>query len=77
MERKPHLVAWETITKEKAKGGLGIRSMRQLNSAFLMKLRWRLKTDPSALWVCILKEKYSRGQDLESIAGRVYSWSNA
>jgi len=77
MERKPHLVAWDTIIKEKTQGGLGIRSMRQLNSAFLTKLGWRLKTEPSMLWVRVLQEKYSRGRDLESIAGRASSCSNA
>ena len=68
MERKPHLVTWGAVIKEKAKGGLGIRSMRHLNSAFIMKLGWRLKTEPSALWVCILKKKYCRGRDLDSMA---------
>jgi len=38
MQRKLHLVAWDAITKEKAQGGLGIRGMRQLNAAYLMKL---------------------------------------
>ena len=42
-----------------------------------MKLGWRLKTEPSALWVRILKEKYCRGRDLDSMAGRVLSCSNA
>ena len=33
-------------------------SMRQLNSAYLMKLGWRLKSEPASLWARILKEKY-------------------
>jgi len=49
MQRKPHLLAWAVITKDKDQGGLGIRSMRQLNSAFLMKLGWRLQTGSSTL----------------------------
>jgi len=77
MERKPHLVAWDTVIKEKTQGGLGIRSMRQLNLAFVMKLGWRLKTEPSALWVHILKEKYIGRRELSSRAGRPYSCSNA
>ena len=77
MERKTHLVSWNKIIKEKAQGGLGIRSMRQLNSAFLMKLGWRVKTEPSALWVRILKEKYSRGRELEGFNGHISSVSNA
>jgi len=57
MQRKTHLVAWDVVTKEKAQGGLGLRSMRQLNSAYLMKLGWRLTAEPSTLWARILKEK--------------------
>jgi len=42
-----------------------------------MKLGWRLKTEPSTLWVHILKEKYSRGRGLEDFTGRISSVSNA
>jgi len=77
MQRKTHLVSWNMIIREKAQGGLGIRSMRQLTSGFLMKLGWRLKTEPSTLWVRILKEKYSRGHGLEDFTGRISSVSNA
>ena len=59
MQQKPHLVAWNVVTKENAQGGLGIRSMRHLNLAYLMKLGWRLQAEPSALWTKILKEKYA------------------
>jgi len=65
------------IIREKAHGGLGIRSMRQLNSAYLMKLGWRLKTEPSTLWARLLKEKYCQGRDWENIARRTASVSNA
>ena len=68
--RKPHLVAWNTVIKDKESGGLGIRSMRQLNSAFLMKLGWRLKTEPATLWTRLLKEKYCQKRDLGTMAGR-------
>jgi len=76
LTRKPHLVAWDTVIKDKEAGGLGIRSMRQLNSAFLMKLGWRLKTEPATIWTRLLKEKYCRGRELGNIAGRVHSCSN-
>jgi len=78
MERKPHLVAWDIFTKEKPQGDLGIRSMRQLNSAFLMKLGWKLHSEPAALWVRLLKEKYTRGPDLanrtSSVRPRTSAW---
>jgi len=77
MDRKPHLVPWDKVIKEKVHGGLGIRSMRQLNSAFLMKLGWRLRSEPEAIWARILREKYSKGRDLDSLPDRIGSCSNA
>jgi len=77
LERKPHLVSWDIVTREKTKGGLGIRNMRQLNSAFLMKLGWRWHSEPSALWVRLLKEKYTKGSDLITRMGQRQLSSNA
>lgn len=57
-EKKVHLVAWETVNKSKGDGGLGIKSMRQVNSAFLAKLGWRLLAEPKSLWSRVLRAKY-------------------
>lgn len=48
--RKTHLVSWDKVTKAKADGGLGIRSMCQANAAFLMKFGWRLLAEKDSLW---------------------------
>lgn len=37
-----HLISWATICSPKDKGGLGFRSLKMVNSAFLMKLGWAL-----------------------------------
>ncbi|CAL1398112.1 unnamed protein product [Linum trigynum] len=55
---KSHLVTWETICKPKEEGGLGLRSARALNLAYLMKLVWLFLNDESALWVKVLQGKY-------------------
>jgi len=60
LDRKPHLVAWATVTKSLEEGGLGIRSMRSLNSAAMVKLGWRMMQEPEALWARVLKYKYSK-----------------
>jgi len=52
------------VTKVKINGGLGLSSMRQLNTVSLMKLGWRLQTEPNSLWAQVLKNKYCRGSDL-------------
>jgi len=61
----------------KGKWWVGHQKHETTNSAFLTKLGWQLKTDPAALWVRILKEKYGRGRDLDTLTGRLYSCSNA
>ena len=60
--KKTHLVAWENVSKQKGEGGLGIRSMRQANAAFLAKLGWRILTEPDALWARVLRSKYCAGR---------------
>ncbi|XP_021726206.1 uncharacterized protein LOC110693390 [Chenopodium quinoa] len=57
-----HLLSWETLQIPKEKGGLGIRSARQSNSAFLAKLGWRVLNEPNALWSRVLRHKYCSGQ---------------
>ncbi|KAJ8444213.1 LOW QUALITY PROTEIN: hypothetical protein Cgig2_028094 [Carnegiea gigantea] len=59
-ERKPHLVAWATVTRPLREGGLGINSMRELNSAYMAKLGWRMVLEPKALWAKVLKQKYCK-----------------
>lgn len=61
-ERKSHLVARATVTRHSGEGGLGIRALRDLNSAFMAKLGWRLIHEPKSLWVGILRHKYCKGR---------------
>ncbi|CAN1134502.1 Putative ribonuclease H protein At1g65750 [Linum perenne] len=56
--RKLHNVNWETVCKPKSLGGLGLRSARELNQAFLMKVVWGLITKPDELWARTLISKY-------------------
>ncbi|CAN1758488.1 Putative ribonuclease H protein At1g65750 [Linum perenne] len=56
--RRVHNVNWETVCKPKHLGGLGLRSARDLNKAFLMKLVWNLITRPDELWAKVLITKY-------------------
>lgn len=61
-QRGVHLVSWDTVTKDKVDGGLGIRSMRQANVAFLTKLGWRVLAEPNTLWSRVLRHKYCDGR---------------
>lgn len=57
---KIHLVSWETVTKDKKEGDLGIRNLRHMNLAFLAKLGWRMINEKDTLWVRIIQAKYRK-----------------
>ena len=61
-KRGTHLLAWETLQKPLQQGGLGIRSAKQANAAFLTKLGWRMLTEPNSLWSRVLRSKYCKGR---------------
>ncbi|CAN1182979.1 Putative ribonuclease H protein At1g65750 [Linum perenne] len=57
-DRKIHLLNWKSVCRPKSDGGLGIRSAREMNSAFLMKLCWGMMKCPDELWARVLHTKY-------------------
>lgn len=60
--QKIHLIPWETLQRPKSQGGVGVRSARQANSAFLTKLGWIMLTEPNAFWSRVLRAKYCKGR---------------
>jgi hypothetical protein len=44
-------------------GGLGIRNLRIMNDACLMKLGWNLRQGKDSLWTQVLWGKYGRNSD--------------
>ncbi|CAN1120274.1 Putative ribonuclease H protein At1g65750 [Linum perenne] len=76
--RKIHNVNWQTVCKPKSLGGLGLRSARDLNRAFLMKIVWGLISRPNDLWASVMATKYfnkeSRGFSLKRRKGNSNVW---
>ncbi|CAJ2630361.1 unnamed protein product [Trifolium pratense] len=62
--RKPHLIGWDICCLSKNDGGLGFKSPRLMNEAFLMKILWNLINKPDDLWCQVLYSKYGRNKDL-------------
>ncbi|CAN1794778.1 Putative ribonuclease H protein At1g65750 [Linum perenne] len=56
--RKIHNVNWDSMCKPKSMGGLGLRSARDLNKAFLMKVVWGILTKPDEMWASSIISKY-------------------
>lgn len=51
-------VAWGKITTPRGMGGLGLRSIEEMNKALVMKVIWKLASNEDAQWVQVLKAKY-------------------
>lgn len=57
-EKKVQWVAWQTLGKVKARGGLGFRDLHSFIVAMLAKQGWRLLQQPYSLASRVLKAKY-------------------
>lgn len=52
------LKAWDKICKPKREGGLGFQHFKDINSALLAKLAWKLEVRDKKLWTEVLSSKY-------------------
>lgn len=50
------------MVKRKDSGGLGIRTMHEMNIAFLTKLGWQITREVTSLWSQVLLGKYMDNQ---------------
>lgn len=65
-KQKIHWVGWSNICNSVNQGGLGIRSMRELNKALFYKWLWRFGAKRSLIWKQVVSAKYGEG---------MYDWS--
>lgn len=54
-KRKIHWVSWDKVVAPKSEGGLGVGTIRTLNTSLLVKWWWRFKTEKNSLWVKVVK----------------------
>ncbi|XP_074298606.1 uncharacterized protein LOC141629519 [Silene latifolia] len=55
------LMAWETVCKPKAKGGLGIKNLEMMNKALIGKLVNWIAEDKDIIWVKWVKHNHLKG----------------
>lgn len=63
-QRHMHLASWSSICVPKKFGGLSLRSARDMNTSFMMKVGWNLCARKNDMWVKIIRSKYKCGEDL-------------
>ncbi|KAK1256826.1 hypothetical protein QJS04_geneDACA024624 [Acorus gramineus] len=57
--RKVCLIKWNKVRQPKRLGGLGVRSIVQMNKALLGKWVWKSVADPKAMWVKVFSTIYT------------------
>ncbi|KAJ0483299.1 putative RNA-directed DNA polymerase [Helianthus annuus] len=62
---KVRWVAWKKIIAPKCKGGIGVGDIRGSNLALLAKWWWKLKENPSALWVQVIKAIHTSSRNIQ------------
>ena len=60
------MVSWDKICRVKKVGGLDLRKIEPINSAFLSKLMWKLFYNQS-LWVEQMQAKYQLDENLFAV----------
>ena len=62
--KKLHLTNWDTLTRPRQEGGLGIRKFKFMNTDLLAKQYWRICNNPNLLLTKTLKAKYCPHEEL-------------
>ncbi|CAL5372109.1 unnamed protein product [Camellia sinensis] len=58
VQRKIHLVQWKEVCKSKAQGGLGVRSLSDVNICLMLKWWWRYGHQQQSLWKMVVCSRY-------------------
>jgi hypothetical protein len=68
--RKIVLISWQTVCMGQEHEGLGVRQLREFNTALLGKWCWRILVDRGGLWYRVLAARYGEVTGRLSGGGR-------
>lgn len=71
-----HWIKWEDLCADSSQGGVGVRSLMEVQAAFSLKLWWRFRTS-DCLWSSFMRAKYCRQCHpcmVGAIQGSSYVW---
>lgn len=57
--KKLHIVQWQDVCKPKLSGSLGLKNLRTMNDALLVKLGWGILSSPNNYQLQVLCSKYA------------------
>jgi len=70
VNRKISWIAWSSICLQKEEGGLGVRQLKEFNTALLRKWCWRMLVERGGLWYRVLVAIY--GEEAERLGAGVF-----
>lgn len=75
-QKHVHLLNWESITKSKQDGGLGIRDATASNDAFLINQAWRIWRNDDTMLAKFIRLKHCRRTDFLNTISHIgsHSW---
>ncbi|KAI5387821.1 hypothetical protein KIW84_073785 [Lathyrus oleraceus] len=59
-ERQVHIIRWKKMTKPKHSRGLRLRNLKDMNTTYIAKLGWKVKSGEDSLWSNVIRGKYKR-----------------
>ncbi|CAL5406146.1 unnamed protein product [Camellia sinensis] len=59
IKSKLHMVKWSEVTRSVIKGGLGIKSLQDVNAYLLLRWWWRFGREENLLWKKVVCGKYN------------------
>ncbi|KAL4572985.1 hypothetical protein LXL04_019777 [Taraxacum kok-saghyz] len=72
-------MAWDKVIASKQNGGLGVVSIKALNTALMIKWWWRLRTNPQLLWcraIAGIHNLHSKPPDYYANKRIIGTWKN-
>ncbi|XP_077228392.1 uncharacterized protein LOC143861347 [Tasmannia lanceolata] len=66
--KRHHSVGWDSFCRPKLEGGVGLRSLEDINKALQLKILWNLLQENKSLWSSWFNQKYRKKNNVWTLA---------